>query len=284
MDFDAMAGQRLLRVEVFEPWREFSSQRHAPKRASLLCGALVMVFENAALICTSPLRYFHNQQGTQYGLPSGASVSLGYRITTCDREDVKTVVPITFGPPPGAEYRHTWMQSPLPAIGMVLAEIAVVGLGRADGEPVWGIELRFASGLCYWLSYRPELDGNIELDVPGQHFDIDQIIVDGPEHDFGWLHPATPLNFILDDHMWGSAQVADWPHALRKALQSHHAPETFYRDTIRRALLARFRQTPLLQQRLLALCYPVHVKDVPDGLIQEVAAALRKDSLTGLVR
>ena len=51
-----MAGQRLLRVEVFEPWREFSLHRHASKGASLLCGALVMVFESAALICTSPLR------------------------------------------------------------------------------------------------------------------------------------------------------------------------------------------------------------------------------------
>ncbi|MCK9213034.1 MAG: hypothetical protein M0P52_00965 [Rhodoferax sp.] len=176
MGFNALAGQRLLRVEVLDPWRESGSQRHTPPSLS---GALVMVFESAALICTSPLRYFHNQQGTQYGLPSGAPVSLGYRITTCDCEDVKTVPPITFGLPPGAEYRHPWMQSPSPAIGMVLAEIATVGLGRADGEPAWGIELRFASGLCYWLSYRPELDGSIELDMPGQHFGIDQIIVRG---------------------------------------------------------------------------------------------------------
>jgi hypothetical protein len=281
MDFNALAGQRLQRVEVFEPWRESGSQRHTPPSLS---GVLVMVFESAALICTSPLRYFHNQQGTQYGLPSGTSVSLGYRITTCDREDVKTVLPITFGMTSGAEYRHTWMQSPLPAISMVLTETAIVEVSCADGEPTWGIELRFASGLCYWLSYRPELDGNIELDVPGQHFDIDQIIVDGPEQSFGWLHPAAPVSFVMGDQVWRSAKFADWPHALRKALQSHQAPEVFYRDTMRRALLARFRQAPLLRQRLLALRYPVQIKDVPDGLIQEIAVALRKDSLTGLVR
>lgn len=284
MGFNALAGQRLLRVEVFEPWGECTSQRHAPKGASLLCGALVMVFESAALICTSPLRYFRYQQGTQYGLPSGESVSLGYRATTCDREDAKTLLPITFGLPPGAEYQQTWMHSPLPAIGMVLAETAIVGLGRADGEPAWGIELRFARGLCYWLSYRPELDGSIELNVPGQHFDIDQIIVDGSAQNFGWLQPAAPLDFILNDQVWRSAKVAHWPLTLRKALQSHQTPEVFYRDTMRRALLARFRQTPLLRQRLLAICYPVQIKDVPDGLIQEVAAALREDSLTGLVR
>ena len=273
-----MAGQRLLRVEVFEPWRESGSHRHAPKGALLLCGALVMVFENAALICTSPLRYLHHQRGTQYGLPSGELVSLGYRVTTCDREDVKTLLPITFGLPPGAEYSHTWTQAASPAIGMVLTETAFVEVSRTDGEPAWGIELRFASGLCYWLSYRPELDGNIELDVPGQHFDIDQIIVDEPEQDFGWLHPAMPLNFILDNQMWRSAQVADWPLALRKAQQSHQTPEAFYRDTMRRALMARFRQAPLLRQRLLALRYPVQVKDVPDGLIEEIARELRREA------
>ncbi|MFM2275680.1 MAG: hypothetical protein RL211_1552 [Pseudomonadota bacterium] len=278
MDYTALAGQRLQRVEVFEPWRESGSQRHAPKGAPLLCGALVMVFENAALICTSPLRYLHSQQGTQYGLPVGESVSLGYRITTCDREDVKTVLPITFGLPPSAEYSHTWMNSPLPAIGMVLTETAIVEVSRADGEPAWGIELRFASGLCYWLSYRPELDGSIKLDVPGQHFDIGQIVVDGPEQDFGWLHPATPLCIILDDQVWRSAKVADWPLALRKALQSHQTPEVFYRDTMRRALTARFRQTRLLRQRLLALRYSVQVKDVPDGLIEEIARELRREA------
>lgn len=271
MDFNAMTGQRLLRVDVFEPWRESGSHRHALKGALVLCGALVMVFENAALICTSPLRYLHHQHGTQYGLPSGELVSLGYRVTTCDREDVKSLLPITFGLPPGAEYTHTWMHSSLPAFGMVLTETSIVEVSRTDGEPIWGMELRFASGLRYWLSYRPELDGSIELDVPGQHVNIEQIIVDGPEHDFGWLHPAAPLDFILNDQVWRSAKVAHWPLTLRKALQSHQTPEAFYRDTMRRALTARFRQTPLLRQRLLALCYPVQVKDVPDGLIEEIA-------------
>lgn len=271
MDYTDLTGQRLLRVEVFEPWRESGSQRHAPKGASLLCGALVMVFENAALICTSPLRYFHNQHGTQYGLPSGESVSLGYRVTICDSEDVKTVLPIAFGLPPSAEYRHTWMHTPMPAVGMVLTETSIVEVSRTDGEPIWGVELRFASGLRHWLSYRPELDGSIELDVSGQHVNIDQIIVDWPEHDFGWLHPAAPLNFILDEQLWRSAKVADWPWPLRRVLQSHQTPEALYRDTMRRALTARFKQTPLLRQRLLALRYPVQVKDVPDGLIEEIA-------------
>ncbi len=282
MDFNALAGQRLLGVDVFEPWGEYTSQRYAPKGVPPLSGALVFLFDRAALICTSPLRYLRHQQGTLYGLPSGASVSLGYRATVCDREDVATLLPITFGLPSGEEHWHTWRESALPAIGTTLAEAVVVGEGGADGEAAWGVELRFAQGRRYRLSYRPELDGSLELAEPGQHFNIEQILVEGPEQDFGWLHPAVPLDFILDDQVWRSAKAADWPLALRKALQSHHAPETFYRDTLHRALTARFRQTPLLLQRLLALHYPVQVKDVPDGLIEELAVALRKDSLARL--
>jgi hypothetical protein len=50
----------------------------------------------------------------------------------------------------------------------------------------------------------------------------------------------------------------------------------FYRQTMHRALMARFRQSPRLQQRLLALRYPVQVKDVPHGLIEEIAQAFQR--------
>lgn len=275
MDFNALAGQCLLGVDVFEPWGEYTSQRYSPKGVPPLSGALVFLFDRAALICTSPLRYLRHQQGTLYGLPSGATVSLGYRATVCEREDVAALLPITFGLPSGEEYWHSWRESALPAIGTTLTEAVIVGERGADGEPAWGIELRIAQGRRYRLSYRPELDGSLELAAPGQHFSLDQIVVEGPEQDFGWLHPAVLLDFILDDQVWRTAKVADWPLALRKALQSHHAPEDFYRQTTRRALLARFRQRPFHLQRLLALRNPVHCSDVPDGLIEEVAAELR---------
>jgi hypothetical protein len=45
---------------------------------------------------------------------------------------------------------------------------------------------------------------------------------------------------------------------------------------MRKALTARFRRAPLLRQRmLLVLRYPVHVKDVPDGLIGDVVKELQ---------
>jgi len=140
----------------------------------------------------------------------------------------------------------------------------------------------------YWrivlLDVRPDLDGCIELAPAGQQHTIDSIAVTSPADAFGWLHPAYQHPFVLDESCWHSAKISDWPWPLRKALQSHHEPERFYRETLSRALGARFRQTPSLRQRLLALRYPVQINDVPDGLIQEVAVALRNDSLAGLAR
>jgi hypothetical protein len=177
-----------------------------------------------------------------------------------------------------------WRKIVQPAIGQILINVGVTANQRMAQGQGWGIELTFASGKNLRLSYRADLDGNIELAAPGENFRLEQITVQHPDQDFGWLHPAAPLNFILDDQVWPSAQVAHWPHTLHKALQSHHEPDSVYRQTMLRALLARFRQRPLHLQRLLALRYPVQIKDVPGGLIQEVATALRKDSLAGLVR
>jgi hypothetical protein len=141
-------------------------------------------------------------------------------------------------------------------------------------EGAWALKLRFVGG-SYCLTWRPDLDGCIEFAPAGQQHTIDSITVSSPTEAFGWLHPAYQHPFALDESCWRSAKISDWPWPLRKALQSHQTPGVFYRDTMRRALTARFRPTPLLRQRLLALRFPTQVKDVPDGLIEEIAEALR---------
>ena len=165
------------------------------------------------------------------------------------------------------------------------AAAPVLLLATIEQQPqaTWSVKMRFLGG-SYILAWRPDLDGCIEFAPAGQQHTIDSITVSRPTEAFGWLHPASSPPFVLDESCWRSAQVSDWPWPLRKALQSHQSPEAFYRGTLRRAFTARFKQAPLLRQRLLALRYPVQVQDVPDGLIQEVAAALRKDSLAGLAR
>lgn len=286
MQLESLIGLRLTRIEVCEAWGKALPKRDAPSWG--LSAALAMDFgeggDAVSLICTSPLRYLSHQQGTMFGLASGTSVSLGYRVTVCESADALTLKYLTTSTQADVPHWSPWRKIVQPAIGQILINVGVTANQRMAQGQGWGIELTFASGQNLRLSYRADLDGNIELAAPGENFRLEQITVQHPDQDFGWLHPAAPLNFILDDQVWPSAQVAHWPHALRKALQSHHEPDAVYRQTMLRALLARFRQRPWHLQRLLALRYPVQIKDVPGGLIQEVATALRKDSLAGPVR
>ena len=280
MQLESLIGLRLTRIEVCEAWGKALPKRAAPSWG--LSAALAMDFgeggDAVSLICTSPLRYLRHQQGTMFGLASGTSVSLGYRVTVCESADALTLKYLTTSTQADVPHWSPWRKIVQPAIGQILINVGVTANQRMAQGQGWGIELTFASGKNLRLSYRADLDGNIELAAPGENFRLEQITVQHPDQDFGWLHPAAPLNFILDDQVWPSAQVAHWPHTLRKALQSHQVPEAFYCQTMRRALMARFQQRPLLHQRLLALRYPVQVKDVPNGLIEEIAQTLRNQS------
>ena len=134
----------------------------------------------------------------------------------------------------------------------------------------WNIELLFGEEVhpCS-VVYRSDLDGLIEAGS-GERFELQQIEVSSPKQAFGWLHPAAPLEFILGEQMWRSAQMPDWPFAVRKQLQTSTQPDAFYRDTLSRALVTRFQQHPRYRQRLQALQYPVTVKGMPDGLLDEL--------------
>ena len=273
MRLEALIGKPLTAIEVCEPWAKALTTQPALRQN--LAGALVLIFGNGhaavSLICTSPLRHLHCPNGTVFGLASGDAVSLGYRITMCQTADASVLRSAITSP-----QWAPWTRLAHSETGQTLTRIDVTTDQRAVNPQCWGLDLTFASGQCLRLSYRLDLDGCIELAAPGQHVGIDRITVEGPEQDFGWLHPATPLSFVLGEQVWRSAKVADWPHALRKALQSQQAPEVFYRQTMHRALMARFRQSPRLQQRLLALRYPVQVKEVPHGLIEEIAQTFRR--------
>jgi hypothetical protein len=275
MRLETLIGSPLTGIEVCEPWaKALTTQSTLPQD---LAGAFVLTFGSSAaavsLVCTSPLRHLHCQEGTIFGLASGDAVSLGYRFTVCDVADT-TILRSTATTAQWAP----WTRLAHPATAHKLVRIDVTSELWGGNAPSWGIDLAFASGQRIRLSYRADFDGAIELAAPGHHVEIDRITVEGPEQGFGWLHPAELVSFVLSDQVWRSAKVAHWPLTLRKALQSHQTPEVFYRDTMRRALTARFRQTPLLHRRLLALRYPVQVNDVPDGLIEEIAQALQHET------
>ena len=64
MSFEALRGQRLLDVQFCEPWGGRVPDRFAPEGPPPLFGALVMLFEQDALLSSSTLRYLLNPQGT----------------------------------------------------------------------------------------------------------------------------------------------------------------------------------------------------------------------------
>lgn len=281
MQLESLIGRRLMCIEVYEAWAQTMPKHDAPPQGEWeLSGALAIRFgsgsDGKSLLCTSPLRYLRHQQGTVFGLASGNFVSLGYRVTVCDSADASALLPFTMEQQGCSEYWPLCRKTTHPAVGQVLVNIGVEACQRMGRAQDWGIELTFASDQNLRLSYRSDLDGSIELAAPGEHYHLERIVVERAEQNFGWLHPAAPLDFILDDQVWRSAKVAHWPHALRKALQSHHDPDAIYHQTMRRALTARFRQRPLHLQRLLALRYPVNCADVPAGLIEEVAASFQQ--------
>lgn len=278
MQLEALIGQRLRRIDVLEPMAVSQSSRYSQKGSPPLSGALVLRFESAALICVSPLRYMRNQGGTMVGLPNGECATLGYRMTLCPNEDVGSVLPARFGLTWSEDHWYTWSPSADLAIGSVLSQVGFSAELISGAIPTWGMELNFRGASVMRIQYRRDIDGSVERSAPSEHFILDRIVVDGPEQDFGWLHPAAPLDFFLGER-WRSAKIEDWPLALRKALQSHRNPDDCYRATLSKALQARFLQRPHYMRRLLALSLPVEVKYVPNGLFDELVTNFRRLSL-----
>jgi hypothetical protein len=272
MFFEQLLIQSLQKIELIDPW---PGDIPGVAGASLLAGVMILHFDRAVVVCTSPLRYMRSQSGTSIAVPGTDSMaSLGYRLTLTAPEAADQLFP------PGLCRKviapMEWMMSADPSTAPV-APVLLLAEVEHQSQAAWSLRMQFLGG-SHCLSWRPDLDGCIEFAPAGHQHTIDRIVVTSQDGAFGWLHPAYPHPFVLDESCWRSAQVSDWPWPLRKALQSHQAPEAFHRQTMHRALMARFRQTPLLRQRLLALRYPVQVKDVPDGLIEKIVQVLRREA------
>ena len=272
MFFEQLLLQPLRKIELLDPWPDDIT---GATGSSLLAGAIILHFDQTAVVCTSPLRCMQSQSGTLLAVPGvDCMASLGYRITLTTQEDADLMSPSALSRKVIAP--KSWMLSTESITGAA-APVLLLATMEQQPQATWSVKMRFLGG-SYILAWRPDLDGCIEFAPLGHRHAIARIAVNSPAEAFGWLHPAYQHPFVLDENCWRSAHSSDWPWPLRKALQSHHQPGRFYRDTMRRALTARFQQTPLLRQRLLALRYPVQVKDVPDGLIEEIAQAVQRET------
>ena len=261
--FPELVGQKLCQLWAFD-------QDNFPCSTSnsLLAGALAWEFEDAVLIFSSPLRHLHCTQGSVIGNEAGSLCDMGFRLTMLSFEDADAWL-ARFAGRTTVDAPH-WRR----LIGQRLNAVHLVS-NHPNQRQRWHMELVFNEvALPCQVTYRQDLDGLIEVCDSGDHFELREIEVSSPKQAFGWLHPAAPLEFILDEQMWRTAQMSDWPFSVRKQLQTSTQPDAFYRDTLSRALVARFRQHPRYRQRLQALQYPVTVKGVSEDVYAQVRSEL----------
>jgi hypothetical protein len=267
---DGVLFQSLRRIELIDPWR-VSGGIVGKVGRSLLAGAIVLHFEQAAAVFMSPLRYSRCQRGTTVDvLGDGTLSDLGYRFTLLDAEDAtRWVLPNSLSRlTVDAEswLLPSWSDQPPPPL--LLSAVLTDTVDRPS------VRLRLLHGDWHQLTYRPDLDGCTEFSPAGHHFHpAEPVTVPNPESEFGWLHPASPHPFVLDGRCWRSAHPRDWPWPLAREWRSQPVSSE-YRRVMKAALLARFAQHDTLRRRLQALRCTVSVTDVPEGLVEEVSALL----------
>ncbi len=259
--------QPLRRIDLIQPWRA-AGKPSGIAGDSLLAGGLVLHFGELAVVFTSPLRTSSCQSGTFVGVADTDDLaSLGYRMNVVPAADLDCLFSACERRTslPGAEWLAARQLRQAAPLHLMLADFRQLG-------DLWQLHFLLLGLGWFSVGYRRDLDGAIELAPPGTGLKLDRIVVNTPDDEFGWLHPASAHPFVLDGWCWRSAHPRDWPLTLRKAAQSHADPDAFYASTLRRALTARFAQHPRYRGRLLALTLPVEVKGVPPGVLDSVRA------------
>lgn len=93
MPFEQLLFQSLRKIELIAPW---PGDLTGVAGSSLLAGAIVLRFDQTAVVCTSPLRYMQSQSGTFIAVPGGDwMASLGYRFTLTTQEEADLIFPST---------------------------------------------------------------------------------------------------------------------------------------------------------------------------------------------
>jgi hypothetical protein len=269
MLFEELLFQTLQRIELLDPWEPPDGQC-GQVDGCLLAGGVVLCFDHHALLCTSPLRYMHCQSGTM--LDGVDSMHLGYRITLIDLHDVDLLAPRCLR-------RH--VISPLKWLSTSTANQAEPMLLFAfmeQGHQSVSLALNILGCGCYSLTYRPDLDGSIQFGPQGQASQVGHVTVKDPCAMLGYLHPRSAHPFVIDDSYRAHAALNGWPLEVRKQSVADATGQT-YRFELKKLLLARFRQHVGLRRRLLALRCAVTVSEVPEGLIEEIAADLQQDRI-----
>ena len=255
--------QPITRIDLIQPWR-VAGQNVGMVADSLLAGAMAIHFADSALVFRSPLRFACCQTGTVVGFrSSGAPLTLGYRFDVVPSDDVDGLFAAC--EPRLSMTPDQW--SGLNRVGRSQSVFLLAGLGCLGRD--YFLRLRLLDrGWCS-VSYRPDLDGAIEFSPESQRVQVPNVVVESPNDEFGWLHPASAHPFVLDGQYWRTAHPRDWPWPLARGLQSQPAGD-FFEEVMTRALLAKYTQHEPLRRRLLALTTAVEVAGLPSELVNRL--------------
>lgn len=250
-----LLGQSLCRIQVCEPW--------ATDRSSIvLGGALVLGFSGAALVCLSPLRYMRSQAGTAaFCEAMGHPVSLGFRANVCEADLVQRFKALVNGP---CDEPHQLLPPPR-WINVALGDLAAVGqrLVQATLLPVGSsalsrLELTFNGGMAVWLTYRLDLDGSIQLGLPGSDHVISTVAPAVPNDPFGWLLDEAPAALCIDGRRWKN--VREYGAGFSARVEAQLAGTMAERNESWRRVQGRvikYRTYPSLWRRFQAIRYPL---------------------------
>lgn len=259
--------QPIRRIDLIQPWRA-AGKNVGMVADSLLAGAMAIHFEDSALVFRSPLRFASCQTGTVIGVrSSGVPLTLGYRFDVVPSEDVDGLfaaceprLSLTTGQWPG-----------ISRVGKAESVFLLADLSCLGND--YFLRLRLLDrGWCS-VSYRPDLDGAIELSPENARADVPRVVVNSPADEFGWLHPASDYPFVLDGQYWRTAHPRDWPWPLVKGLRSQPTSALFM-EVMTRALHARFVQHESLRRRLLNMMTTAEVNGLPWELFDGVRRSL----------
>lgn len=255
--------QPIRRIDLIQPWRA-AGKNVGMVADSLLAGAMAIHFEHSALVFRSPLRFARCQTGTVIEVrSSGAPLTLGYRFDVVPSEDVDGLFAAC--EPRLSLTPDQW--SGLSRFGKAESVFLLADLSCLGSDYVLRLRL-LDRGWCS-VSYRPDLDGAIELSPENERVEVPRVVVSSPADEFGWLHPASAYPFVLDGQYWRTAHPRDWPWPLARAWRSQPT-SSGYRRIMKAALRARLDQHHLLRTRLLALRIEVFVQSIPSGVIDEI--------------
>lgn len=142
MLFEQLLLQPLRKIELLDPWPDDIT---GAAGSSLLAGAIVLRFDQTAVVCTSPLRYMQSQSGTFISVPSvDCMASLGCRLTLMTQEDADLMSPSVLSRKVIAP--KSWMLSTEWITGAA-APVLLLATMEQQPQATWSVKMRFLGGL-----------------------------------------------------------------------------------------------------------------------------------------